>query len=682
MNVEAITMGNVYEKIKRSGSAIFSQMTDIIKRATYERKFYGACDIKDLQQIILILDDMDKTHQNIKGIGELLSFIKSISETPISSSNSYYLDKKADIIERLYYQFQVNNVNKLILNIPEVMPYDSVKEVMTGLINHHYQEKGTLIIPFLISKNTTITGRVINSYGAKSDYILTSVRETSSNNKPVIKVNYLGDEKHTFNSEQLTEKMYMYTMMVSDRTTKEGYDEYTLISPHMLPMEEIIITGMLIPINDKIKIGNEAKMGKNTELIYVTDFSKVIKNITYDEFKQLVKKYDSHDKLYEEFFGKFRHPEIFEKFLLSLILSSKGTSNYPSSFGMFGPPACGKSKLLNCVTSLFNEIKINENTTLKGIVPSYGGSKPNPGYFLKSRRFCAVDEFLNIIVKKENIEDIDILKSLLVHDKSVGASGKHDSAISINPTASMWFASNFMPGRITNFIELTNKLSPALLGRFILYNFSDNHTRFINERVMDLYKDVKEMRKLNRQATEEDLFPKYNTDVIMYVDYLKEYLVDVDVYEVANIYKEVKEIVPEDYNISSLYNSRSQKHIESIIDGITKVNYILENREGEIVPIEKDYEDAKAIWYYIISSWVFEPRKLPIKYREQCLTTKEMQVYLSINKEPGQTLLGIENNVKFRPHTQLNKLLEYDLIKIKELGNNKFYNPVNYTENQ
>ncbi|MDK2979627.1 MAG: hypothetical protein PWP52_2341, partial [Bacteroidales bacterium] len=436
------------------------------------------------------------------------------------------------------------------------------------------------------------------------------------------------------------------------------------------PMDELKITGMAVPIKDTLKIGNTGNLQIATNTIFVIDYTKVIKSISDDEFKTMIENYRTHDALYDLYFSILRQPDLFEKFLLAMMFCSKGSEGFPSHIGLFGPAGCGKSKLLEAITGTFGEVRLLETTTIKGIVPNFGGNKPDPGLFIKSKRFCAVDEFLNLLVKNERIEEMRLFNSLLTHADGVSASGKHNDAINAKPTATMIFVTNFIKGRVPNFISLCEKIDVPFLSRFILYNYNDAHVEFIRnneDKVSELL--ARESRKYNKQISISTYLDKYNPDAIQITDYLKDKPVIYSTKEVAKIYDEVKLIIPADSNVLELYTSRSKKHIATILDGITKYNYILENRSGDFEALPEDYELTKDIWYMIVGSWTENYNRMPAKYRERVLTEDELAVYYCIKEHQGTTLSDIEYNTKIRPHTALNRLLELKLVQDKPIGN-------------
>lgn len=659
---------NLFDEIKYSLRDMLSEVTNAVSRSEIESQLVNAISNEDLPAIKKQLINFSTIYPNNTTAKRLVALVNLATKQALVSDVSADYGKSIEIASQLMHNFEINyKTNKKIICIDEIVSYDICKKISENLVTQFYKDYDQMIFPFIVSKNKTVSGRVVQCIG-KHEQILVSNTYKGRNNAE-IKTRYL-DDIHPLNSEKFSITMYAYNFVANDLDAKNGFQTYTLLSKDYLPMDELKITGMAVPIKDTLKIGNTGNLQIATNTIFVIDYTKVIKSISDDEFKTMIENYRTHDALYDMYFSILRQPDLFEKFLLAMMFCSKGSEGFPSHIGLFGPAGCGKSKLLEAITGTFGEVRLLETTTIKGIVPNFGGNKPDPGLFIKSKRFCAVDEFLNLLVKNERIEEMRLFNSLLTHADGVSASGKHNDAINAKPTATMIFVTNFIKGRVPNFISLCEKIDVPFLSRFILYNYNDAHVEFIRnneDKVSELL--ARESRKYNKQISISTYLDKYNPDAIQITDYLKDKPVIYSTKEVAKIYDEVKLIIPADSNVLELYTSRSKKHIATILDGITKYNYILENRSGDFEALPEDYELTKDIWYMIVGSWTENYNRMPAKYRERVLTEDELAVYYCIKEHQGTTLSDIEYNTKIRPHTALNRLLELKLVQDKPIGN-------------
>jgi hypothetical protein len=673
---------DIFDRIEHAINKMGSDIPDLLERTDFEQKLLSLLKDKKIKELIPLIEDFNKKHPQNEFASDLLPRLRLATKEALASAKSIDYSVGDAIVDRVCGNFELNSKdNKKIICIDENIPFDVCKSVAIDVVNNFGVSKR--VFPFVVSKNKIISGRIVQSNSGKVNQILMS-QVIKGHHQTEIRTRFIG-ESHPLSAEKFELPTYTYTFVSNNQYAKDGYQTYNVISKDPLPMDELMIAGMEIPIRDTLKMGNTANLEVNTTAIFVIEYTKLIKSISDEEFNNLIPAYKSHDTLYKQYFSILRQPELFEKFLLSMMFCSKGTEGFPSHLGFFGPAGCGKSKILEAITGTFGEIRLLETTTIKSIVPNFGGYTPDPGLFIKSKRFCVVDEFLNLVVKADKVEEMRLFNSLLTHADGISASGKHANSINAKPTATMVFASNYIKGRIPDFVSLCGKLDVPFLSRFILYSYNDHHVEFINNKEEELSDIIaQESRKQNKQISVSEFVNTYNAEAIQITDYLKNKPVIFSNKEVSNIFNEVKTLIPADSNIIELYNGRSRKHISAIIDGVTKYNYIINNRQGEFVTLPEDYELAKDIWYMIVGSWTAEYTRMPHKYRERVLTESELAVFLAIKEHPGQRVSEIEYLVKFRPHSYITKLLDMGVIREESLGSINSYYAWDYikTENQ
>lgn len=666
----------IFESIRLELSEMFNGViADINYRTNFEKDIIYALRNEDVDSIITLVNSFNQKFPNNEVALRVKKLLDSSTRKALASQEVGDSTKHIEISNQVYRNFELSETkNKLVITTEDNINFETCKAAARLVAEDWHKEKDSVIFPFIVSKNKTISGRIVQTAGNQYGQILMSAVEKKDG---TLNIRFIG-ESHPLNSEKFEIPMYSY-QIVCNNTNKTGYQTYTLLSREYLPMEELRIDGMEIPVRDMLQIGNKGNLEINTTVIFVIDYSKIIKTINKDEFDTLISKYNTHEELYKLYYSILRQPPLFEKFLLAMQLCSKSSEGYPSHVGLFGPAGCGKSKILETLVGRFGEQRVLETSTIKGLVPNFGGNSPDPGHFIKCRRVCAVDEFLNMIIKSDKIEEMTQFNSLLTHAKGNSSSGKHKEGISAPPTATMWFVSNFVKGRINNFVELCNKISVPFLSRFILYNYTPQHIEYIRNREDELFVYLSKISKEKcRNVTISEILEDYSTDAITLIDYIKNVNAEVNQKQISEIYNEVKEIIPEDYNIMELYEGRGKKHILSIVDGVTKYNYIIQKRTGDIVALPEDYELAKDIWYMIVGSWSANPMKLPVKKRVDLLTEKEMAVFLTIKDSPGINASEIEYKLKFYPITILQRLLEWKLVNKIEIGNTKSYTVYDY----
>lgn len=624
----------------------------------------------DLVGCYKMLINLKKVYKVNNG-DDIISLFETISSSPLSTEKIDNVCLPPRKIEALSYKFMDGMPEKQTIFIKEKIPYEETKRVTELLIGKALKEEGKTIFPFIVSNNFKKSGKICNKMTMKTPYTLLSVLVKGQPRNAEFKVSFLDDGKELYSAERYVDYLHTYYFVSYDEHNPEQTMEYTLLSRELLPLEDVEITGMKIPINDSLKIGATAKLPKGFEVVYVTNCKPTINKITFDDFKLLTAKYkNNYELLYSDYFGKFRHPPIFEKFLLGWLFSSECSygpvSSYKPNLAIIGPSRGGKSVILDCLSTVFREKKYGEASTIKSFVPNFGGSnRPDPGNFLKSNRFCLSEEFMSMAFKNNSLAVLDTLKSLLVHDKTEATSGKFDgSGVYSAPTATFVFASNFIKPKLTDFVSLADNLPAAFLARFIIYVQSPEHVNFVKERQEEL--------SYSKNTDVSRLLPTYSPNKIELYDFLLKCRVEFGKFNEFGIVNSVKENLPDNANIREIYNGANE-HVVRLLDGITKLNYILEGREGTIVVTQKDYDDTKEVWEFIINSWIGDIFLLPLKQKIQFLNRKQRMVYDFVLNNPGLSAPVIEKALDESVTYILNKLVMLNILQAQYIGDLKYY---------
>lgn len=651
----------IIKKCKQDFNNLLISGKTIPNIADYQDEFFKYLEQREFSKILTLIKKLSSEY-DLKGKERIISFYDLIATPSLSyvENSTEFIDQEQ--IPALVLRFEDSMVTKQTIQVQDNISYSELKRVSQLMIGNILKRQERKIFPFLVSNNIKLVGRITHQLSARSPYSLIAIKESKSG----FKANYIGDQKKgIYGSEDYIEDLYTYYFIDS-----KDQKEYTLLSKKPLPLAELIIEGMNIPIYDALKIGSEAKLSKGAEIIYVINNKPLVDKINDESFAKYITKYkDNYELLYKDYFGKFRHPKIFEFFLLAWLFSSECSygpiASYKPNLGIIGPTRGGKSTILDSISRVFKEHKYGENTTIKGFVPSFGGkTRPQAGAFIKSRRFCLAEEFINTASKNKDLTSLDVLKSLLVHDDTTSSSGKFDGAtIRGAPTATFVFASNFLTYKITNFVELSEHISPAVLARFILYIQTPEHFAFIKDQQRHIGK--------NKSETIDDFLPTFAHKKIEVYDYLLHKKVKYGDFNEFDIINPIKSIIPAQGAIHEIYNSANE-HLTRLIDGVVKVNYIVEGRNGELKVTKKDFEDARKIWYFIISSWTGDISKLPRDQKMQHLTQLQSAVYAVIKDNQGITREAISKIIK-NNGLALNKLFVLQLIASTKIGDTVTY---------
>jgi hypothetical protein len=680
-------MNNISQKINNFYYKINKDKTfDLLETSKVSDTFSQLIEKKELEEIVKLLKSLQKNHPESLWIGDTIHEYSVLASTPIHSQKNdktVYVPKDVEI---LMDKLIMSEDDQMVLPISELSQYDELKKLMKQVIEGVYHTSDKIVFPFLISNNIRVKGKIIFKQTGLTPYKLISIKENRSNNAAnKLRISFLGDKTQVANSETFQQRLYTYIFYTSSDNSEDRI-QYTVLSPKPLPLDEIEITGMIIPITDSINVGHNAKIEKGAEIIYVSDFQPVVREITDEQFTDIIKDYKgNYDKLYKGYFSIYRHPTTFEKFLLTWLFSSEKRFNnvggYPSHFGWIGDTGSGKTMISECLTHIFSAHKISPNATFKSLLPNFGGDRIDMGAYCKADRFLVTEEFFRLVFKSKKAEnDFGLFNDLLEWQNNRVNSGKGTSidGIVAKPTATMMWVTNYGKYKATDFFEVLSDVDSAFLARNILYVQTRAHLDFVNSKKSNLSLDLDSDN--GAESVGMCVLPEKNPRLVELRDYLVKKKCKFGGVNPKQIYEEGKKLLPDNIIAKQIYESRSIKHIVSIIDGVTKLNYILEGRTGELRVTSKDVKDAKDIWEFIIYSWSDDISKAPLERREKYLTTKEFKIYQYFKKNPNSTVYNCEKETKIYPTTIVQKLVSCGLLKEIVLGQTKSYIPYWYDQ--
>jgi hypothetical protein len=650
--------------IKDCGPDVWAKITD------YQTEFKKYLDEEDFAKILAMVKQINSKY-NVRSGADLISFYEMVSSTPLSQMRSTETLVHNKLLESLLYRFTPNAPDKQIIVLSQKgMTFDECKNLADVVIGNKLTTEKRTVFPFLVSENHTCYGRITHKATGKTPYNLVSIFIKNTKTGPEQRLSFLGDSKELYNAEKYIDYLYTYYFTTVNAEKPEEIMEYTLLSLDPLPVEDIELKGMLIPIIDNIKVGSNAKIIKGTEILFVTSYKKIVNDMDDSQFDRLIVSYQNNfSRLYSEYFGQFRHPPIFEKFLMAWLFSSERSygpmNEYKPNLGIIGPSRSGKSMLADCLKIVFRETKHGESTTIKGLIPSFGGNRPAAGAFLKAKRFCIFEEFISTIMKNNDPLATDLLKSLLVHDDVSSVSGKFDGvSIAGKPTGTFVFVANFQKPKMNNFVDFANLISPSFLARFLIYVQTEEHKEFVKER--------QKLFAVTKSDDNKEFYPKYAPYKIELYDYLLRKKIDFGGFNEFDIIDKYKKLLPDNANIREMYNGANE-HLVRLIDGITKVNYIVEGRTGPIKVTQKDFTEMDEIWGFLINSWSGNITQMDTKHKLQHLTQKQKVVYNLIKDTPGITRTAIYEELAEILPNEIDTLMKYNLITINKLGSVENY---------
>ena len=526
----------------------------------------------------------------------------------------------------------------LVMNIDLPITYEQMKHsVRTCLesVNPHVEiPLEEIVLPFFISKERSLQGRVLSNLdGMKKSVTLMQVYKDQGE----FRYQFFGEpkpvDKKTVKPCMIFGALFWVYKFISD-----DKEEYVILSPNPLELEDCTINGMEANLYDFLKIGNLARLSTTTKVIMVHSQQPSISELDEIGFWGVASRIDTPEKCHEAFFGKYPHPKWFFGFMMSWVFSGK-LDKMPTHLSLLSSPSMGKTRMAENFGRVFNQ-NLNDRGTLRGLIPSFANGIPNEGYLVKAKRFAIVDEFTTLLASATKVGSADsldggssMLLKVLEHSE-----GEHSSAFGvIKAKPRMWtlFMSNIRTHEhVKNLLDLHGKLNAAFMSRLLWYTYDKEHEDFINthkDEVM-MYGEAEK--------------PPYSDEMCALVDYLHKTTIAIPREKIKAIYEKHKPMVPADL-IVDIYDSRMIMHIYRMADGYAKYKSIIERR-GALVCTAQDIQDVDDMVGRVVRSWSIgvDESKMPPAIRVTYLNSAQREVFEFVKKNQGcdyytlQTALG------------------------------------------
>jgi hypothetical protein len=564
-----------------------------------------------------------------------------------------------------------NSVNdRLVISIEHKLEYEQIKAISEKIWNA--AEK----LVFIISPSTELNGRIITDHNTYENVELARgfIKETEDG--ITHNVNMIGDFASKTKGQKctsvLTMRLHKYTF-INDNAV-----QYTIFSELPLPLGRCKIVGTSIPINDRRKIGEEAKNRTVIDLVLVSKYYPFLLNVTEKDALILKKGY-THEVLATKMFGKMRHPEWFEKLMFSII-STHNNYSYPAHFLMIGPAGSGKTRgLLMPLMKSFDEIAgiVSGTSTIKGLIPNFKESPPDIGYLCRAEKLALVDEMFNFIKTSmsngEGKTNFGILKDVLDHEEKAFASGNGTIKTIMNSIL-IAVTNDDKFNNLTSVPKICENLDRPFLSRLLIYKQSENHISFVNE------------RKDKVDELGDNAYPKLDQGFISLFGWLSgQKILNFDINKSSKVFEKYLNIIP---GIArEVYQGRYRHHLKCIITGICKYRWLI-NEKAVLTLDDKDYELGEEIFANVIASWVEDDddiKKLPFRARLNHVDFKEKLVYDVICQQKVGSKTFVDELKKFLDISKAQielafyRLKRLELIKVIDIiGKGEFVVPFWY----
>lgn len=579
-------------------------------------------------------------------------------------------DRKIDLPAGLYegLQIRMREARRQIVylsDLPRPLTFPECKALAKRIIYDEYEMNGVddirenrFVFPFLISKNSKITGEIIlKGEERPQSVVLVSLDAwETAKGEDRFYCRFFGEKMKRENTHDYAEEFYIGNFEA------DNGQRYMIFSKTPIPDGHCELEGMLVNVTDEVKIGAKATASSNLLVFFATSAKSDTHPINFEEFVQLTKDWDA-EKLSALVFGKARHPPFFEKLVLSWLFSGK-FSDFPLHLGWIAQTGTAKTFTLDSIIHYQMGEQRWDATTATGLalVPSYGGANVEPGYVVKQKRVGGIDEFFSGFVRsgrKENRlgKETTFLTSLLEHKRVPLGSGKHATTYA-QARAKFIFATNPV-SKLTTLSDCAQELPRQFLSRVLWYVQTKAHVEFINQN----------KAKIGRMLP-EDVYPKRSTEFSMVFDFLNSFVVAIPEGDDEKIFEKYRDLMPDDL-LQEVYLGRSMHHILCLIDGVAKYNSIIQHRD-RIECLPADVAEADYIFGTVIGTWNanIDLYKYPQAIRYEYMGAVTQRVFDTLKKMQGSSAAELEKACKLSSiEYHLKLLMDYEMVKTVQTMN-------------
>lgn len=589
---------------------------------------YGHLHRGEFEELKDLAEEQEEKHNidlsDIKDFVDTLDRDDLISETSETKVKKQLGKGKEHAIKQ---NLKEKKADDLMIRIDDAVGIENLQRLQRTV----YREQGKKVFP--VSYQKTWEGRIsVEVSDTKEKFEVFSVWENKDND---LYFQHFGEGSPNKGYNKVatqTQSFFIYKFR-ADNT------QYLVFSAEKLNPMRCKLHGTHYKLDDWKEVGEKRSLPVNQDIIFAHSVEPAIQELTQEEIDEMKTDKD-HDWFAENLLGQYRHPEWFEKLLIA-VLSQGDDYGYPSPVFWFAPTGTGTSAALESMVEAMDEgqgIQTGSAGTVKALVPSFKDSPPDEGYLLKTQRIAAVDELLNLLSSvvgngNGNTEDaFRSMQDILEHKERKFASG--NGSIRAKPQSTMIAAANPSYG-IENLLQAIDKLSTPFMARMILYDQTESHIDFIDERKAEF-----------GGVTEDEMTPDRNDTFIALMDNLRDQIrVEVDGSRVKEIQEELEGLVPA--SVVRAYRSRYNHHLLNVVAGLAKYHTIVDNRD-EFEVRDKDYEVARDIFEILIASWSknVDLEDMNISSRPHYLKDEQRKVYEEIcDAGQGIKASGINVNV-------------------------------------
>lgn len=447
---------------------------------------------------------------------------------------------------------------------------------------------------FFISNDTTIQGKPQAIVPVKIR--LNLAHKIVKDDKTIYKFLHQpldGRELRANCEKSLTHEFYLYRLASEER-------EFVLLSPKKLEIVEQKFKGMALHSASATEVTRRFSLRGFVNLYFVSESIPNVRLLSDKELLDATSKITKQQLLDYLFYHDadkriYRQPEDYQN-LLGVVLFSGKYEGYPLHLITMGGAGLGKTKKQESISFKFAEpqgIFEASSSRLKGLIPSFKEKPASLGYLLSCNRIALVDELLKMLESTLNeghfsatqvSNFLQQLNPILEHKIRTISSG-NDNSFVMSPTAKLIADCNPLSGKYT-IPEHLKVIDYTTLSRTLFWVVDGIHSNFV--------KEEKGKTQGNAQFSGDSENTLTYNDFLSIYDTLNSRLSKIDLDLVSKVYRGATATL-HDSRLNSLWNARGLHHCFLIIDGVTKLRCLFENRSTDFVAQDKDYDSAQKL---------------------------------------------------------------------------------------
>ena len=343
---------------------------------------------------------------------------------------------------------------------------------------------------------------------------------------------------------------------------------------------------------------------------YVEKFIKE-NNIEVEEYKKMMFEYIFfHPNGYI-----YNQPEDYMLLRHAQLLSGK-IEGYPLHLFVWSSFGGGKTQELECLDNIFEETILEAaNSTPKSLVPSFSGTRPDPGFLLNCNRIALVDELMkmidNAINNTRNSNDVknqlSNLNFIFEHRRRRANSG-NGGLYCIPTMKSLWMMN---PSLKSEYLQQElDTLDSSTMSRVLPIVKAQKHLDFIEKNELrkcantySLYVNNSEEKEKRIRSRVYLIAQEIRSFYVTIYDSCQHFLVKSNQGRVEKLFGALTNLARNP--MKTVLKRRGLHHVNLVLDGIVKYRCLFRDFDPSFEAINEDYDNAERILVGIVQDWNF-----------------------------------------------------------------------------